>query len=375
MDTRKTFAVAAALIVACGGSAGPQGPTGTTGPEGPQGSQGMQGPQGPVAPSGPAGPGASSDAGTDAPIGPADVTQLDLPGAGFYPQSIAVGPDGTLFAGSLVTGQIVKFAPGSAVGTTFLAPGGMVTGVGGLLVDAKTNSLLVCAVDASFQTLAAGLASGFVQRYDLATAAVKATFRFPEPADAGQSRYFALVNDLAFDAAHRLYVTDSFGGKVYTVADVTSDATMAVWVSDPSLLPATQGSFGADGISFDGASNFYVNNNSTGRIVRIPQKGDGSAGAPVVLTVTPPLVHPDGQRQLDATTLLVVDNAGTLSRVSLSGTSGKATTLATGLDAPTSVVSFGDYYWVTDGQIVSSLLTGKPPNLPFVIQRITAYGP
>ena len=33
-----------------------------------------------------------------------------------------------------------------------------------------------------------------------------------------------------------------------------------------------------------------------------------------------------------------------------------------------------DYYWVTDGQIVSSLLTGKTPNLPFVIQRMTAYG-
>jgi hypothetical protein len=72
--------------------------------------------------------------------------------------------------------------------------------------------------------------------------------------------------------------------------------------------------------------------------------------------------------------LLVVDNAGTLSTVSLSGTSGEATTLANGLDAPTSVVSFGDYYWVTDGQIVSSLLTGKTPNLPFVVQRVTAYG-
>jgi len=292
---------------------------------------------------------------------------LDLPGGRFYPESIAVASDGTLFTGSVATGQIEKFAPASAVGTTFLAPGGIVKGVTGLLVDAKTSSLLVCAVDATFQTL------GFVQRYDLATGALKATFRFPEPADAGQNPNFALPNDLAFDASHRLYITDSFGGNVYTVADVTSDATMAVWVGDPSLLPATQGSFGADGISFDGTSTFYVNNNSTGKIVQIPQKGDGSAGPPVVLTVTPALVHPDGQRQLDATTLLEVDNAGTLSTVSVSGTSGTATTLANGLNAPTSVVSFGTYYWVTEGQIVSSLLTGMPPSLPFVIQRITAY--
>jgi sugar lactone lactonase YvrE len=370
MNTPKTFVMAAALLVACSGSAGPAGPTGATGPEGPAGATGTtgaQGAQGATGPGGPTGPGTASDAGVDAPIGPANVTELDLPGADFYPENIAVAPDGTLFTGSLATGQIEMFAPGSAAGTTFLAPGGAVKGVAGLLVDQETSSLLACAVDPSFQTL------GFVQRYDLVTGALKATFRFPEPPDAGPNPYFALPNDLAFDASHRLYVTDSFGGKVYTVADVTSDQTMAVWVGDASLLPASQGAFGADGISFDGASNFYVNNNSTGAIVQVPQAADGSAGPPVVLTVTPALVHPDGQRQADATTLLVVDNAGTLSTVSLSGTSGAATTLANGLDAPTSVVSFGDYYWVTDGQIVSSLLTGKTPSLPFVIQRITAY--
>jgi hypothetical protein len=338
------------------------GATGPEGPAGPPGTIGAQGPQGPIGPGGPTGPSASSDAGVDAPTGRANVTELDLPGADFYPESIAIAPDGTLFTGSLATGRIEMFAPGSAAGTTFLAPGGAVKGVAGLLVDQVTSSLLACAVDPSFQTL------GFVQRYDLATGALKATFRFPEPSDAGPNPYFAVPNDLAFDASHRLYVTDSFGGKVYTVADVTSDETMAVWARDPSLLPASQGAFGADGISFD------VNNNSTGAIVQIPQKGDGSAGPPVVLAVTPALVHPDGQRQADATTLLVVDNAGTLSTVSLSGASGKATTLANGLNAPTSVVSFGDDYWVTDGQIVSSLLTGKTPNLPFVIQRMTAYG-
>ena len=367
MNTAKTFALAAAFMVACSDSTGPQGPTGATGAEGAQGAAGTPGAQGPVGPSGAAGAGASSDAGLDASIGPADVTELDLPGGSFYPESIAVAPDGTLFTGSLATGLIEKFAPGSAVGTTFLAAG-QVKGVAGLLVDAKTSSLLVCAVDPSFQTL------GFVQRYDLVTGALKATFRFPVPADAGANPYFGVPNDLAFDASHRLYITDSFGGNVYTVADVTSDGTMVVWVSDPSLLPASQGAFGADGITFDGASNFYVNNNSTGAIIQISQKGDASAGSPVVLTVTPALVHPDGQRQLDATTLLVVDNAGTVSTVSLSGASGKATIIANGLDAPTSVVSFGDYYWVTDGQIVSALLTGKPPSLPFVVQRITAYG-
>jgi hypothetical protein len=185
--------------------------------------------------------------------------------------------------------------------------------------------------------------------------------------------YVAFPNDLAFDSAHRLYVTDSFGGKIWTVADVNGNATLTQWVADTSLAPAAANSFGADGITWDGTGNFYVNNNNTGAIVRVARNSDGSAGAVTALTVTPVLAHPDGQRQLDANTLALVDNDGRLVTVAISGTTATVTPVANRLDAPTGVVKVGDSYWVSEGQITSSLLTGANAHLPFLVRRITAY--
>ncbi len=294
---------------------------------------------------------------------------MQLPGATYYPESLNARSDGTLYVGSLGTGEVVKFAPGQVEATQFLAAGGNVKGVAGVLVDDGSHSLFVCAVDATFQTVPT------VQRYDLASGALVATFSFPGASspDGGVNPYVGFPNDMVFDGAHKLYVTDSFGAKVYVVADITASATMAVWASDPSLAPTAANTFGADGISYDGVGALYVNNNNTGAIVRFAIQADGTAGAATVLTVAPALAHPDGQRQPDANTLLIADNAGALVKVALLGTSGTATTLDSRLEAPTSVVAFGGSYWVSEGQITTSLLTGKPPNLPFLVARVDAY--
>jgi hypothetical protein len=263
----------------------------------------------------------------------------------------------------------VKFAPGSTDATTFIAPGGSLKGAHGLLVDEKTQSLFVCAIDPTFKFERPPT----VQRYDLATGALKATFKFPDARTPdGGNPNLKFPNDIAFDGAHRLYVTDSFGGSVYVVADVTSDATMAAWSSDAHLAPTRAGAFGATGISWDGASSFYVNNNETGALVKIPLNGDGTAGPVTVVTVTPALTNPVGQRQLDPNTLVLVES-GALIKVALSGGSGTATVLDNRLDGPTSLVRFGSSFWVAEGQIATSLVTGKPPNLPFVVQRVAAY--
>jgi hypothetical protein len=313
--------------------------------------------------------GPGGDAATN---GPANVDALELPGANYYPESLGVDPsNGTLYVGSITTGEVIKFAPGQIEGTPFLAPG-TVTGVAGVLVDPTMQSLLVCVVNATtFQ-------NSSVQRYDLATGHLKATFSFP-------TGVVAFADDMAFDSAHKLYVTDLLGAKVYRVDSLDADGAMAVWASDPLLAPPQNG-FGADGISFDGSSNFYVNNFGEATILRIPLNSDGTAGTVAALTLStvddpdggsiPALTAPDGQRQLDANTLLVVDGArGTLAKVAISGTTGTVTYLDTRLDSPTSVVVYGNYYWVTEGQLLSSFATGGrvPPNLPFLVERVDAY--
>jgi hypothetical protein len=341
----------------CSGPTGPQGPAGAAGLNGASGLAGDAGPSGPPGPPGDAGP-----------PGPADVEALELPGPAYYPESLNASSDGTLYVGSLVTGEVARFAPGASEATAFLPPG-TVKGVAGVLVDDSTHSLFLCAVDATFKS------PDSVARYDLNTGSLIATFSFPGATlvDGGSNPYVGFPNDMVFDGAHALYVTDSFYGNIYKVADITTSAPMAVWTNVPALAPATQGTFGADGITWDGASSFYVNNNNTGAVVRVPINANGTAGTAVVLSVTPALSHPDGQRQLDASTLLIADNAGSLVTVSLSGDAGTTTVLDNRLNAPTSVVKVGSHYWVSEGQITTSLLTGTPPNLPFLVQRVEAY--
>jgi hypothetical protein len=114
-----------------------------------------------------------------------------------------------------------------------------------------------------------------------------------------------------------------------------------------------------------------VNNNETGALVKIPLNGDGTAGPVTVMTVTPALKNPVGQRQLDPNTLVLVEN-GALIKVALSGASGAATVLDNRLDGPTSLVLVGNSFWITEGQI-ATLVNGTPPNLPFLVRRVDAY--
>lgn len=351
------------MMVGCTGPQGPAGPAGPAGAQGPAGADGMNGTNGTNGMDG-------MDGAMGAP-GDAGLTQLDelaLPGPAFYPENLHASADGTLYVGSLTTGAVVKFAPGEGKATQFLAAG-TVRGVAGVLVDEVTQSLLICAVDATFSS------APTVKRYDLATGALEATFDFPGAGlpDGGVNPYVAFPNDLAFDSARRLYVTDSFGGKLWTVGSIDSNGTFAEWVAHSSLAPAMANTFGADGITWDGTGNFYVNNNNTGAIVRVARNTDGTAGAVTPLTVTPSLAHPDGQRQLDANTLAIVDNDGRLVTVAISGTAATVTPVANRLDAPTGLVKVGNSYWVTEGQITSSLLTGGNAHLPFLVRRITAY--
>jgi len=298
--------------------------------------------------------------------GSSALTSLQLPGDKFYPESLSATSDGKVYVGSITTGEVVEFEPGQTSPTVFLAPGGTLAGVAGVLVDEVSHSLFVCAVDTSFHTTPS------VRRYDLASGALLATYSFPGSPAATEPPKPSLgfPNDLAFDAAHHLFITESFSGAVYRVSDLEKSSTMSLWVTDPSLAPVHMSAFGANGISWDG-SGFYVNNNDTGAVVRVAMNGDGSAGAITPLSVQPALQHPDGQRQLDSHALLVVDNAGALSKLVIdANNAAKVTAIRTDLDAPTSVVAFGGAYWVTEGQLTSSLLTGKPPHLPFMLRGV-----
>jgi hypothetical protein len=347
--TRSVLVSFVASIAACSGSAGsegPQGPSGTPGAQGAQGTQGMTGPSGNAGPTGPMGsPGASA------------LEQRILPGA-YYPESMNAGPDGTLYVGSLTTGEVVALGPSVEKARVLHAAGADgIVGVAGVLVDSSTaaSGLWICSVDFSFMT------PTFVRNLDISSGMVKASFPLPAT---------SFCNDLVFDARHNLYVTDSFSPTVFRLA--SGATTLEPWVTDPRFR-APMGQFGLDGICLDDSGSIIVNRRDSGQIFQIAVDSSGASGMITEIAVHPALAFPDGMRCTDHGNLLVVEGApatGRLSYLTVSGTVAKGRVLDNRLDFPTAVVRIGDEAWVTEGQF--QYLFGAPgsPSLPFLIRRV-----
>lgn len=286
------------------------------------------------------------------PTGPADVEKLTLPGDNYYPESLSIAADGSLFVGSLGTGQVVRFAPGSTSAAVFVAPGSL-KNVAGVLVDDEGSALYLCAVDTS------GATPSTVKSYKLADGSLLATYPFPAA---------AFCNDMAFDGQRNLYVADSYG-KIYRLPK--GGSALALWSSDAALAPSSPMGYGADGIAWDGKDGLFVNTFTDGVLVRLPIKADGAAGPATKITVTPALSFPDGMRLLADNTLLVAEGAGRLSKVTVNGSTATATIIASSLNGPTSVVRYQQNAWISEGQL--GHLFGQipgPPTTPFSLRRI-----
>lgn len=305
--------------------------------------------------------------GTPGTSGGGSFDELDLPGPGFYPESIASAADGTLYVGSFGTPTIVKFAAGSNTAVKFVTQLSAGKNINGVLVDETDKSLLACVNDST----ALGTFKPLVKRFNLSDGSEKASYEFLAP---------GVCNDLGFDGKHNLYVTDSFG-KIYKLADGAQALTQ--WSADATLAPVAQGTFGADGIAWDGQSNLYVNHFALGSLLRIPiDAATGNAGTVVKINVTPALSSPDGMRAVDANTLLVIEGtgpmanagAGRLTRLTLSGNAAMGIALSNRLDYPTGLAKVGTDYWVSEGQLghLFGALPG-PPNLPFLVRRVPTF--
>jgi outer membrane protein assembly factor BamB len=267
---------------------------------------------------------------------------LALPGQAYFPESLHADDDGTLYVGSLATGEVVAYDRGATEPRGLIAAGQHgITGVTGVLVQG--DELWLCSVDTTFQRPTE------VRSFTLAGAPIAS---YPQPAN-------AFCNDLVFDADGTLYMSDSFGG-VRKLAPGAED--FVTFAEDPRFIPDAQGAFGLDGLAFLG-DTLYVNKFDTGELFAI-----APTGAITEIVVTPALVSPDGMRT-HGDVLLVVEGAGRLTEVAISGATATATAIAGDLDMPTSVVVARDSAWVSEGQL-GRLFSQQNPNLPFAVRRI-----
>jgi hypothetical protein len=287
-----------------------------------------------------------------------NASSLSVPGDNFFPESIAATPAGALFVGSVVTGEILRFGPGSTNAETFV-PAGVNTGTAGVFVDTVRGVLWACVVDLTFQRPTA------LRAFDLRTGSVRATYEVPDRGVCG---------DLTL-ADGDVYIADSTDPTAGTRGRILRLTTprpwqadggaLTVWSADPlfsSPVPFLQ----INGIAFDGISTLYTTNLSTGALLRVPIRRDGSAAPATAIRLDRDLVVPDGIRMLDPARLLVAELVG---RITLVNVDTGTTAVVSELDQPTSLVRVDGSLWVSEGQVLR-LLSGQPPNLPFKLRRL-----
>ncbi len=81
------------------------------------------------------------------------------------------------------------------------------------------------------------------------------------------------INGLKFDRSGTLYVSDSFQGAIYRVANATTckPCEVETLVRDPLLGTAGALPFGANGLALNAAESIlYINNAGDGRVLRMP---------------------------------------------------------------------------------------------------------
>jgi sugar lactone lactonase YvrE len=276
-------------------------------------------------------------------------SEVSLPGDAFYPESITAAPGGSLFVSSLVTGEIVRFSPGSSEPATFVADDVNV-GTAGVMADPDRQVLWACAVDLSFQT------ESQLRAFDLRTGALVASYPMP---DGGVCADIAL-------AQGDVYVTDTLGGRILRLTTDRGTAVggvLAVWSADPVLAG---GAFlKINGITFDGERTLYTTNYSTGELFAVGIARDGSAEPAELIVLDTAMTNPDGIRWRGGY-LYVAENPNGLSRID--PRAGTRTLIDDSLDEPTSLAFVGGDIWITEGQVLR-LQAGQPPKLPFKVVR------
>jgi sugar lactone lactonase YvrE len=374
---KTTLALLCSMVLASAGCEGEEGPEGQSGGSGPPGPQGPTGPAGPGGPAGPPGSGVCID--------------FQLPGEAFFPEGIALSSDGDVYVGSLTNGDLVVFPADDDHAQILNVPDDTVAnGAVGLLLVQRDAQEILLACDSLPDTVN-GKQSKVVAIDVTDNAAPDVLGSHPLTAAAADATVFC--NDLAEDSAGNLYVTDSLGGQVLRVpatVELGSGDPAALWSDDEVFAGAdAMNPFGANGIEVlgDGTNDFvFVVNFSKGTLLRVALNADGTPGAIVDVPLTNSagdtvaLRGPDGLKQFDNDTLIVVENGGnSLTKIDLSdpfgaAPVGKTTVLSSRLDVPTTVAIDGDSAVVVEGQL-DHLLGVDPsaPSLPFCASRVQIY--
>jgi sugar lactone lactonase YvrE len=286
--------------------------------------------------------------------------EIVIPGEKIFPESTTSGPDGSLYFGSIGQKMIFRAKPGAATAEPFVQSGADgLDSVFGVFADAKTNTLYACSGTPAFgppQPGAPPPKPAALRTFDLKTGAPRGTYPFPSAP--------SLCNDIALGPDGSAYATDTLGNQVLRLKKGAKE--LDVWVAKAGFPPNAA----LDGISVLG-QRVIVNALGASKLFSISIEKDGSAGTPAEITLDKTIMRPDGMRSFGKNSLLLIDgaNGGELSKVTLTGNTGKLEVIKQGYpDGPVAVAVVGTTAYVLEGQLSGMMRrpgAEVPPPKPF----------
>ena len=293
----------------------------------------------------------------------AETLSIALPGLRAFPESLTSTADGTLFIGRVGDGGIIRANARSGEVAVFVPPRASESrSILGVFADERANLLWACSNDLSaFGGPRGGDSRSALKGFDLRTGVPKRSVPLPGA--------HAFCNDIAVDARGAIYVTDSAGPSVLKLSPGAS--AFAVFATSPQFSPP-EGGIGLDGIAFGRDGNLYVTTYTAGGLFRVDVKA-GRADGVTKLHGGSPLTRPDALRSLGENTFLLIEGAGTLDRVSITGDTFAAVPIRGGFREPTSVTQVEATAWVSEGQLSFFFDPAKrksSPSLPFRIYAV-----
>lgn len=287
--------------------------------------------------------------------GPAEIV---IPGERLATESLTSTSDGTVYIGSVGTGQIFRARPGAAAAEPFIAPNtNGIGGVFGVFADEKASTLWACSGTPSFGPPAAGAPPpppSALYAFDLASGAPKGKWNMPT---AG-----AFCNDIAVGSDGTAYASDTQNMQIARLKPGAQ--SLEVWAG-------ADGAFGPTGGVLDGIAvlgdTVLVNALRTNKIFGVAIERDGAAGKVNEVRLDSAVEGPDGMRSFGANALLVAEGGGggKVSKIVLNDakTEGTRTVLKSGFpDGPVAVTVVDENVYVLEGQLAALFAPpGSPP--------------
>ncbi len=293
--------------------------------------------------------GAAAAAGAAPPPG-----QIVIPGERVFPESLTSTAHGTVIFGSFGARTIFRARPGSATAEAWIQPGtdGMQS-IFGVFADDKSNTLYACSGSPTFGPPQPGQTPvvSALYTFNLETGAPKGHYPLPTSG--------AACNDIALGADGTAYATDTTNMEIVRLKKGAKD--LEVWAG-------AGGEFGPKGGVLDGIAvlggRVVVNALATSKLFSVPIGKDGKAGPVTEIELDRAITRPDGMRRFGRHSLLVVEsgNGGRLSRVDLTGDTGKVTSVKEGFpDGPVAVTVVGTTAYVLESQL-GRVMGGADPS-------------